>query len=102
MAPKISLAAALAMQAAVSMAASIPAVGTKGSLIVGGEEATEGEFPSIVSLWTDLIDSHFCGGTLLNAHTVITAAHCADGMDPAGFKARAGTLVSGLDIPSPT
>jgi len=92
MALKISLAAALGMHTAVSMAASIPAVATKGSQIVGGEEATEGEFPSIVSLWTDIIDAHFCGGTLLNAHTVITAAHCADGMDPAGVKARAGTL----------
>lgn len=41
--------------------------------IVGGTIASLGEVPSIVSL----IDrSHFCGGSIYDEKTIITAAHC--------------------------
>jgi trypsin len=62
--------------------------------IVGGETAPAGAFPFIVSLQKS--GSHFCGGSLLNANTVVTAAHCAVGQTASTLKVRAGSLVSTL------
>merc|ERR1719167_589201 len=44
--------------------------------IVGGEEAEPHEFPWQVSLRRRKDNFHFCGGSILNENTVITAAHC--------------------------
>jgi trypsin len=60
--------------------------------IVGGETAPAGAFPFIVSLQKS--GSHFCGGSLLNANTVVTAAHCAVNQVASTLKVRAGSLVS--------
>lgn len=63
--------------------------------IVGGTTAASGEFPYIVSLQRS--GSHFCGGSLLNANTVITAAHCSVSSvigAVSGLKVRVGSLVS--------
>jgi len=43
--------------------------------IVGGSQATRGEFPWIISLQ---VGSHICGGTIVNANTIVTAAHCSE------------------------
>jgi trypsin len=59
--------------------------------IVGGSAATAGQFPYIVSI--QVSGSHYCGGSLLNANTVITAAHCAT-RSASSYTIRAGTLVS--------
>ncbi|XP_067010914.2 chymotrypsin-2 [Anabrus simplex] len=45
-----------------------------GSRVINGENASPGEIPYIVSLRRG--NSHFCGGSILNANWVITAAHC--------------------------
>ncbi|KAL7937643.1 serine endopeptidase [Trichoderma chlorosporum] len=58
--------------------------------IVGGTSATLGEFPYLVSL--ALQGSEYCGGVLLNANTIITAAHCSVDYPASDFKVRAGTL----------
>ena len=60
--------------------------------IVGGTTASQGDFPFIVSIQRS--GSHFCGGSLLNANTVLTAAHCAVGQTASSLQIRAGSLVS--------
>lgn len=44
--------------------------------IVGGVEATRGEYPFIVSLQGR--SGHFCGGALIRKNWVITAHHCVE------------------------
>lgn len=51
------------------------------SRIVGGFDATWGLAPYQASIRYAPADSsfgegHFCGGTLINSNTVLTAAHC--------------------------
>ncbi|KAF2867076.1 trypsin-like cysteine/serine peptidase domain-containing protein [Massariosphaeria phaeospora] len=79
---------ALALSA-VSTASAVPQT----AQIVGGVAATAGEFPFIVSLQRS--GSHFCGGSLLNSRTVLTAGHCAVGMTPSTLRVRAGSLNRG-------
>ncbi|XP_058028414.1 transmembrane protease serine 12-like isoform X1 [Ahaetulla prasina] len=59
-----------------------PAVDISGSRIVGGNESDEGAWPWQVSLQVYKHGAgfiHLCGGTLLNNHTVLSAAHCTIG-----------------------
>ncbi|CAH1099934.1 unnamed protein product [Psylliodes chrysocephalus] len=44
------------------------------SRVVNGSDAEEGEFPYAVSLRR--MNSHTCGGTILNEKYILTAAHC--------------------------
>lgn len=48
------------------------------SHIIGGEEAKAGEFPHMVSLLLKEFNGlrHICGGSLISAQYVLTAAHC--------------------------
>ncbi|KAL3421563.1 trypsin A chain (extracellular trypsin protease) [Phlyctema vagabunda] len=94
MAPVLNFVVTMAMPV-LSMAA---ALGNPSSLevvpradeIVGGTTAAAGEFPYIVSLSRS--GSHFCGGVLLNAYTVLTAAHCSVDYAASAVKVRGGTL----------
>jgi hypothetical protein len=44
--------------------------------VVGGQDAEPNEFPWQITL--QLHGSHLCGGSVLNAGLVITAAHCCE------------------------
>ncbi|KAF2711323.1 trypsin-like serine protease [Pleomassaria siparia CBS 279.74] len=81
---------ALAIPAVVNAAAVLGNRGESGTQIVGGVLASTGDFPFIVSLQDS--SGHFCGGSLLNANTVITAAHCTVGQTASALKVRAGSL----------
>ncbi len=69
-----------------------PLPGGDNGQIVGGTAAAAGDFPFIVSLQQG--GSHFCGGSLLNANTVVSAAHCAVDQTASSIKVRVGSLVS--------
>lgn len=46
-----------------------------GNRIVGGATASPGQFPYQVSLRTPA-NAHFCGGSIINNHWILSAAHC--------------------------
>ncbi|KPM34604.1 hypothetical protein AK830_g11967 [Neonectria ditissima] len=88
-----TLALALAMPA-MSLAAALTkpfGLANREENIVGGTTASSGEFPYIVSLSHS--GSHFCGGVLINAYTVLTAAHCSVDYSASSVKVRAGSLL---------
>ncbi|XP_065568694.1 trypsin-1-like [Artemia franciscana] len=65
------------------------------SKIVGGDPVNKGDVPWQVSLQREGFfgRSHFCGGSILDADTVLTAAHCTDGQIPSGITVVAGDHV---------
>jgi len=54
-----------------------------GKMIVGGVAAREFEFPWQASLRRLSTNSHFCGGSIINANWIVSAAHCCAGETPA-------------------
>lgn len=76
--------------------------------IIGGSNAPSGKFSFIVHLFKD--GNPYCGGTLIDAQWVVTAAHCVASRqgesagagsfttdDPSIFKVGYGTTDGGLD-----
>jgi len=62
-------------------------------LIVGGSAASSGQFPYTVSLLRS--GSLFCGGSIYNTRTIITAAHCTSGTSPSAITVRYNSLNHG-------
>ncbi|EFN78387.1 Trypsin epsilon [Harpegnathos saltator] len=61
--------------------------------IVGGMMADPGQFPHQVSLRTSY-GSHFCGGSIVSKWTIVTAAHCTQGLTAKGITVVVGSLRS--------
>jgi trypsin len=61
--------------------------------VVGGTTAAQGQFPYVVSIVVQSTfgSSHNCGGSILNATTILTAAHCADGPAARSLSIRYGS-----------
>ncbi|MFT7474472.1 MAG: secreted trypsin-like serine protease [Verrucomicrobiales bacterium] len=57
--------------------------------IVAGDRAAPGDAPWQVSLQDG---GHFCGGSIVDANTIVTAAHCIEGMSANEIIVRAGVL----------
>lgn len=57
--------------------------------IVGGEPAQIEQHPWVVYL-SDAQGNQFCGGTIGAADKIVTAAHCAEGMQPTELRVVAG------------
>ena len=51
--------------------------------IVGGSDATDGQFPHQISLRRN--GSHTCGGSIISRNYILTAAHCVGAEDENGF-----------------
>lgn len=76
-----------AIPLAVAFSAILAAAASIDKRIVGGEDAKNGEFPSLVSI---VGSNGWCGGSLVDSTTVVTAAHCLYGSS----SVRAGSVVS--------
>lgn len=62
------------------------AVAKSGIRIIGGAEANAGSYPWMVSLQSKSDGQHFCGGSLIDANHILTAAHCVENESAAGVQ----------------
>lgn len=67
-------------------------ISTYDGRIVGGDEATVGQFPHQVSLRVRNGQRHFCGGSIISDRFILTAAHCTQNQtsNPANVRAVVG------------
>ncbi|KAH0816870.1 hypothetical protein GEV33_005921 [Tenebrio molitor] len=82
----------------VASASAVPPFLRKNSLmpdgrIVGGSSISISSVPWQISL--QYYGSHICGGSIISANYVVTAAHCTDGLTAGSLTVRAGTSTRG-------
>ena len=68
--------------------------GAANGRIVGGQAAEQHEYPWQVALVRANGRSPYCGGTLISAQHVLTAAHCTDGQSASAIKVLLGEHVT--------
>ncbi|XP_058055806.1 chymotrypsin-2-like [Anopheles bellator] len=64
---------------------------SKGNRIVGGYDASAGQFPHQVSLRRPP-NFHFCGGSIIGPRWILSATHCTIGMSPANLNVYTGSV----------
>ncbi|ARP73049.1 serine protease [Streptomyces pluripotens] len=91
-------AAALAVTAAAATTLlASPAASAAPQPVVGGTATTTTAYPFMMQI-TDASGNQFCGGTLVAASKVVTAAHCVVGATPRGVRVIGGqTYLNGTD-----
>merc|ERR1711910_49536 len=62
-----------------------------GGRIVGGTDASRGEFPHQIMLTRGVGGSLMCGGSLVAPDVVVTAGHCCDGMSASQLGVEVGS-----------
>ena len=72
----------------------LPDFGPSVQAIVGGQNASPGEYPFMTGLVRTFRDSFFpiCGSALISDKYVLTAAHCVVGQEPGDFQVSTGGL----------
>lgn len=63
-----------------------------GNRIVGGDDATLGQFPYQVSLRDVEVKDHICGGSILTSRFILTAEHCTRHQQPKDIVAVVGAV----------
>lgn len=88
---------AAAVAAAAAALLSAPTAEAADSRIVGGSTTTTGAYPFMMQI-TDASQNQFCGGTLVSATKVVTAAHCMVGESTSSVRVVGGrTYLNGTN-----
>ncbi len=93
-----ALVAALALLMSATSAEPIQAQTDGEPYIVGGTPVDDGQYPFMAALYDSSRgqpspNTHFCGGTLIDPDSVLTAAHCLDDVDPSDTGVTVGRTV---------
>ncbi|KAK6618757.1 hypothetical protein RUM43_013148 [Polyplax serrata] len=67
---------AFARQPSVSHKHNCPNPGSLSNYIINGEDAPDGKYPYMLSLFNMNFESHLCGASILSKNWALTAAHC--------------------------